>query len=313
MKKNLLFAAAMVASVCASAQSYVVADAEKMGLTSEVAPVTAGTLVGETADFKVSIAFDDSYKANSASANDFTAFVIDGTEIAGSYGIQGNSNPKDINNASPDGSLLAPATGAVFQIDALADGYVYVLGKMSSNKSYTVFEEGSAIPYTFVMDSNNEALGDLFSITLNGVDVGDGIINVTEAITWPEKIYLGDGWEAAAGEAGKIGISGMGLLKFQVFKDCKYLCNAVGSKMMLCAAYFDKEGDAVVSIKNDSQTLTLIGGTEGIASNVAAADVVASAYYTVAGQEIAAPVKGINLVKQTLADGSVKTIKVIVK
>ena len=47
--------------------------------------------------------------------------------------------------------------------------------------------------------------------------------------------------------------------------------------------------------------------------SLAAADVVASTYYTVAGQEIAAPVKGINLVKQTLADGSVKTIKVIVK
>lgn len=54
-------------------------------------------------------------------------------------------------------------------------------------------------------------------------------------------------------------------------------------------------------------------GTDGIASNVAAADVVASTYYTVAGQEIAAPVKGINLVKQALADGSVKTIKIIIK
>ncbi len=308
MKKNLLFAAALVASVCASAQSYVVADAEKLGLGAEISPVTAGTVIGETADIKVSVAFEDSYKANSAAANDFTAFVIDGTEISGSYGIQGDGNPKDIDGKSPDATLLAPASGAVFQIDALADGYVYALGKMSSNKSYTVFEEGAAIPYTFVMDSNNEALGDMFSYTLPGVDVGDGIINVTEAITWPEKTFLGDAWTA------DIKASGMGLLKFQVFKDCKYLFNAVGSKFMLCAVYFDKEGDAKVSIKNDSAELVLLGGdASGIASNVAAADVVASTYYTVAGQEIAAPVKGINLVKQALADGSVKTIKIIIK
>lgn len=52
-------------------------------------------------------------------------------------------------------------------------------------------------------------------------------------------------------------------------------------------------------------------GADNIASTIANADVVATEYFTVAGQQIAAPVKGINLVKQTLANGTVKTVKVI--
>ncbi len=52
-------------------------------------------------------------------------------------------------------------------------------------------------------------------------------------------------------------------------------------------------------------------GADNISSTVADAEVVATEYFTVAGQQIAAPVKGINLVKQTLANGAVKTVKVI--
>ena len=52
-------------------------------------------------------------------------------------------------------------------------------------------------------------------------------------------------------------------------------------------------------------------GSDNISSTVADAEVVATEYFTVAGQQIAAPVKGINLVKQILANGAVKTVKVI--
>lgn len=52
-------------------------------------------------------------------------------------------------------------------------------------------------------------------------------------------------------------------------------------------------------------------GADNISSTVVGAEVVATEYFTVAGQQIAAPVKGINLVKQTLANGAVKTVKVI--
>ncbi|MBQ8592995.1 MAG: hypothetical protein IJ467_01700 [Bacteroidaceae bacterium] len=305
MKKNLLFVAALAAGMCANAQSYVQVDPEGLGLSGDAVALTAGTLIGENDDIKLSIAFDDSYKSTSVAANDYTTIVFDATELDASKGAQGSNNPKTADGSNP-ATLTPPqpATGgAVLQIDAKADGYVYVYGKLSTNKNYTVFEEGTAIGYRLAMQDN----------TFNLLDItvaGEGEFNyVQNPIPWPEVIFTGD-------EASAVKGSGLGVIKFPVFKDLKYLVNACGSKISFGGAYFDKEGDVQVSIKGEvpgEKVLLTADGSSNIASNVAEAEVVASQYYTVAGQAISAPAKGINLVKQTLADGTVKVVKVIVK
>lgn len=308
MKKSLLFVAALAASVCANAQ-LITADGAAMGLTTEATAVAAGTLVGENDNVKLSIAFEDNYKIVSLGTSGHSKFVFDGNESSASSGLQGNTNPKDINSGNPDATLMAPATGAVLQIEAKVDGYVYVFGKLSTNKSYTVFEEGTAIGYQLVMEPTTDkwTQGGLLDLTV----VGEGELNeVKNPITWPEVMVTGtnvkpDDWAA-------IGASGMGVIKFPVFADCKYLVNAVGSKISFGGCYFDKEGDVKVSLAGDAGEVVLLAGDpNNISSTVVGAEVVATEYFTVAGQQIAAPVKGINLVKQTLANGAVKTVKVI--
>lgn len=304
MKKSLLFVAALAASVCVNAQSYVQVNPEALGLSSEVSALTAGTLLGENENFKLTVAFDDSYKTTGLDINDYTKFVFDGTEIDAKIGMQGNSNPKDANGANPATTTppSAPVGGAVIGVEALKDGYLYVWGKLSTHKNYTVFEEGSAIGYRLAMQVAADAFN-LLDVTVKGEGEFNNVMN---PIPWPEVIFTGD-------EASELKLNGMGVIKFPVFAGCKYLVNACGSKISFGGAWFDAEGDVAVSIKGDAGEFVLLtaDGSDNISSIVADAEVVATEYFTVAGQQIAAPVKGINLVKQTLANGTVKTVKVI--
>lgn len=304
MKKSLLFVAALAASVCVNAQSYVQVNPEGLGLSSEASALTAGTLLGENENFKMYVAFDDSYKSTQLINNDYATFVFDGTEIDAKIGMQGNSNPKDANGANPATTTppSAPVGGAVIGVEALKDGYLYVWGKLSTHKNYTVFEEGSAIGYRLAMQVAADAFN-LLDITVQGEGEFNNVMN---PIAWPEVIFTGD-------EASALKLNGMGVIKFPVFAGCKYLVNACGSKISFGGAWFDVEGDVAVSIKGDVGEFVLLtaDGSDNISSAVANADVVATEYFTVAGQQIAAPVKGINLVKQTLANGTVKTVKVI--
>ena len=52
-------------------------------------------------------------------------------------------------------------------------------------------------------------------------------------------------------------------------------------------------------------------GETGIQDNVSIDESVAANYYTVSGIEVQEPVKGINIVKRTMTDGSVKFTKEI--
>ncbi|MBR3895692.1 MAG: hypothetical protein IKJ42_01520 [Bacteroidaceae bacterium] len=304
MKKSLLFVAALAASVCVNAQSYVQVNPEGLGLSSDASALTAGTSLGENENFKMYVAFDDSYKSTGISANEYAAFVFDGTEIDANIGMQGSNNPKDANGANPATTTppSAPVGGAVIGIDALKDGYIYVWAKLSTHKNYTVFEEGAAIGYRMAMQVAAETFN-LLDVTVKGEGEFNNVMN---PIPWPEVIFTGD-------EASELKLNGMGVIKFPVFAGCKYLVNACGSKITFGGAWFDAEGDVAVSIKGDAGEFVLLtaDGSDNISSAVANADVVATEYFTVAGQQIAAPVKGINLVKQTLANGAVKTVKVI--
>ena len=104
----------------------------------------------------------------------------------------------------------------------------------------------------------------------------------------------------------------MGVIKFYAYADCTYLVNACGSKISVGGAWYDAEGDAVVTIKGDAGNVYgLYNSNEGQGINAVASDVVAEEFFTVAGQKASASATGIVLVKKTFADGSVKTVKVI--
>ena len=143
MKKFLLSAAALMAAMTMNAQEVCVFNADNaMGLDADNGTaLTAGQVIGETESIVAKIGADDTYKPQSAT------FTVSGTEITG--GLQGGTNPKDADGGVPATTLVQPAAGAFLVFEAKADGYLYVMHKASSNKAYTVIEDGTCISYTF--------------------------------------------------------------------------------------------------------------------------------------------------------------------
>lgn len=288
MKKIFILTMALVAGMTANAQ--VGFDGAALGLNAETATaVTAGTVLA-TSDNGIACkaAFDDTYKVVN-----IDGVGVNGTELNPGTGVQGQSNPKDANGGSPDATLLAPANGAVaqFTIPAGVNGYLYVFHKASSNKAYTVFEEGSPIGYTFSMETAEK--GGLPAV-LTYTAVGEGeynIISDAKQLLWPETHQKG---LDANDNTNKIGASGVGVIKFPVFEGCNYLVNAVGSKISLLGFYFDTTGDAVItSVKSGA---TILGGTgagiQDITVNGAAVDENAPVY-NLAGQRVSKDAKGV--------------------
>ena len=298
MKKVFLLAAVAFAT---SANAQVVQfDAEgKLGLTGDVAPVSANTELGSNEAIDAYIAFDDSYKASNIKNNDYNVVKIGGNEVQTKGGMQGSANPKDVNGNSPAGNVAegtapsVPVSGCVYGVTAKADGIVYVVAKLSSNKAYTVFEDGAAIGYKAAMEANNAAFPDskLF------VEVkGEGEFNnVTTAIDWLERIATGD-------PASEIKVNGLGVIWFPVYNGGKYLFNACGSKASVSGMYFaTAEQDVVVEgtdseAPKDAFTIYTAGGADGIANVAATAKAENARMFNLAGQEVGKNFKGIVVV-----------------
>lgn len=203
--------------------------------------------------------------------------------------------------------MLPPATGAFFTFEVRKDGYLYFFHKASSHKSYTVFEEGAAIGYTFAMNTANDVLGEVFSFELKGEGEFNNIPEGT-AIQWPEKYSPNYANE-------QIGVSGMGVIKFPVYKDCKYNVNAVGSKIQCAAFGFDTDGATPVYIKGE-KTLYLLNTPAALNTVNMNANVVSSQYFLLSGAQVAAPsadAKGLYIVKNFMSDGSVRVEKMVIR
>lgn len=284
MKKILLSALAFVA-LAANAQESATVNTDVLGVSAEKtytsANVPAGTVFASTASIEMAAAFAEPYQwigvnGPKEGEENYNVFAFGATELSG-YGVQGQNNPKDADGGAPATTLKAPVGGAAFQFTAKADGFLYVLHKASSNKSYTVFEEGTAIGYTFVMatDGSKGNLPKIVSFELKG----EGEYNeVKNAIDWPEKIALGSAYEATADGKG-YGLSGLSIIKFPVFDGCKYIVGATGSKMTALGYYYDTTGTADASIKLPSgDALQLLAGGTPVAAaiNGVEADVVAA-------------------------------------
>ena len=225
-------------------------------------------------------------------------------DINGDTSINGglqeaNNNPKDADGGTPATTLKAPASGAFFVFDAKADGYLYAIIKASSNKAYTVFEEGTAIGYTFaaVADATTE-LGAVYQFTLKG----EGEFNaLTAPVEWAEREYLKaekpDVYAAhlsvdADGKETWTAISkgGIGVIVFPVYADCEYIFNANGSKMTLGGIAFSEADNQTIKTTDD---ITVYGGSGETAIQSAKTQAKAGIRYNLAGQKVDDCFKGI--------------------
>lgn len=226
-----------------------------LGLGESLVELNQGTVIGETTSVKATIGAKDSYKQGPTTVQ----VTIGDQAISG--GIVGNSNPKDADGNTPSNTLMEPYTGCFLRFEAKADGWIYLIIWANSHKAYTVFDEGSALGYTFAAMSNAECdLGAVYQYTLQGGGefnwLSDaGITNVESA----EREYLKAAKPsiyAARFTTNKNGEEtwynddlkkmGVGVIKFQVYKDCVYTVNANGSKLVAGGFAFSKEDNLII-------------------------------------------------------------------
>ena len=150
MKRNLLFAAALLAGVAVSAQEYGEMDFSVIA-SEDAAAVAANTTVAVSDNFTVVTAFDDSYKQTGTATDGFEQMNFDGTALEVVTGVTGNANPTN-GAGSPSNTYLAPTGGCCYKFTTPGDinsgnlyGYFYAIGKLSSNKQYWVSEEGTVV------------------------------------------------------------------------------------------------------------------------------------------------------------------------
>ena len=266
-----------------------------LGLDSENGTaLAAGTELASNEFVTITTGADDTYKPQEV------AFKINGGDVF-KGGLQGGTNPKDADGASPNTSLSAPVSGAFLAIEAKEDGFLYIIHKASSNKAYTVFEEGTAIGYKFAAQGDAATdLGAVYQFELEG----EGELNeIVLPIDWAEQEFLeatdadkyaahvtvdaegNPSWEA-------IKVNGLGVIAFPVYKDCKYIVNANGSKITAAGFVFSKADDVTIATE-DGVEIYKGGGATAIQGAKVVTVAGNSAIYNLAGQKVNASYKGI--------------------
>lgn len=305
MKKILSLSLALMAGICASAQNVCTIDA-KAWLTEKGAAdptvstaIAANSVIVDNEDVTVSTGAADQYKAVDIAFNGYNKvrFGADQDVDCSDLGLQGNSNPKGAGGEDPAKNFVQPGTGAYYVVKAKKDGYFYAVLKASSNKAYTVFEEGNCLSYTFAMNIADGADTNADPIT-NGVLTytlpadADGFYDQSNGtILWPIQIYHNNAEATSAG-------NGLGVIMFKVYADCNYVFNAVGSKASLKGFCYSENPVDVSIVAEDGSTLKLLSGSgsTGITEiNTDKADVNAPAY-NIAGQRVNKNAKGIVII-----------------
>ena len=291
MRKFLLSAAALVAAMSANAQVFQMVGGAH-GLTSEVSPVAAGYAWGSIEGaIDISNAFDTDHKVVDCKNDDYNKVIIDGNEILTKGGVQGNDNPKDADGGNSAATFNQAVGGAVIQIDAKKDGWVYIVSKLSTNKQYMVFEEGLPIGYKIALESTNEAIP---NGVLNLEIKGSGEFNnlsleqYPSGLMWVIREFTGNAEAESAG-------NGLGVFYFPVAKDCKYYAHATGSKISWSGIYFSETEANSVIVEGEGISKTLVGEGSGIAA-VKAVKAESAAIYNLAGQRVDANYKGVVIV-----------------
>ena len=263
MKKILLSAMALVAAMSVNAQVFKV-SAEANGIGSDAVDVEAGKAWGSIEGvIDISNPFATQHKAVDCKNNDFNKVVIDGNEIETKDGVQGQDNPKDADGGNSAVTFKEATGGAVIQIDAKKNGWVYIVAKLSTNKQYVVFEEGAPIGYKIAMENTDERVKDG---VLNLEIKGEGEYNnltldkYPNGLMWVIREYLGNAEAETAG-------NGLGVLYFPVAEGCKYFAHATGSKISWSGIYFSASEAKTVTVEGDGISKALVGEGGSSAGN----------------------------------------------
>lgn len=282
MKKFFFFAAALVASASMNAQFVKfagIAEAE-----NEATALTAGTALGSNEAIEASVAFDDSYKTVNLKHEGFGWWEIDGANVnaqADTLGLQGATNPKDLDGANPANACTVPAGGAVFAVNAKADGWLYIFHKASSNKQYMVEENGTPIGYHFGMVTTdaNGYFGEagarkVIEFTIEGNNELGQITDSRKLLQVEDYAKI----EAGVDTTGVIGAAnykrnGLGVIAVPCYNKCTYWFHATGSKMSaIGVAYYPVEKDVFVVNEDGSKVqIYTAAPSEGIENTNSAA------------------------------------------
>ena len=257
MKKILLSVVAVFAAMSVNAQVFKV-SAEANGIGSDAVDVEAGKAWGSIeGTIDISNPFATQHKSVDCKNNGFNKVIIDGNEIETKDGVQGQDNPKDADGGNPALTLKEAVSGAVIQIDAKKNGWVYIVAKLSTNKQYVVFEEGAAMGYKIAMENTDERIA---NGVLNLEIKGEGEYNYIpegRQIQWVIREYMNDAEAATAG-------NGLGVFYFPVAEGCKYYAHATGSKISWSGIYFSETEAAKVEVTGETEegpiSKVLVGG-----------------------------------------------------
>lgn len=305
MKKFLLSAAVAMTAMSMNAQLIHTSDfVTAQGIAADYGSnFDAGVEIGSIAG-KVTLYNNASspFKVVDCKNNDYDKVVIDGVECATANGIQGNGNPNSAAGQNPwNATVAVPVTGgSVFKASVAADGYLYVIHKISSNKQYGVCENGSPMGYKILME-NASVDGNVLALEVKG-EGEYNYWNTANTIPWVIRMYKNDLEAASAG-------NGLGVMFFPVFADCDYVFSAGGSKISLCGVYYSATEASSIKVVNSTTAaeLTLSGAT--FVEYPAGASAVAG--IAEAKAEAAAPVKviganGIQIGNYNIAGQQVK-------
>jgi len=255
MKKVLLSAAALVVAMSMNAQVFKV-SAEANGIGADAVDVEAGKVWGSIEGaLDISNPFATQHKAVDCKNNDFNKVVIDGNEIETKDGIQGQDNPKDAEGGNSAVTFKEATGGAVIQIDAKKNGWVYIVAKLSTNKQYIVFEEGAPIGYKIAMENTDERVkGGVLNLEIKGEGEYNNLTldKYPNGLMWVIREYLGDAEAATAG-------NGLGVFYFPVAEGCKYYAHATGSKISWSGIYFSETEAKSVTVEGEGISKTLVG------------------------------------------------------
>ena len=257
MKKILLSVVTVFAAMSVNAQVFKV-SAEANGIGSDAVDVEAGKAWGSIeGTIDISNPFATQHKSVDCKNNGFNKVIIDGNEIETKDGVQGQDNPKDADGGNPALTLKEAVSGAVIQIDAKKNGWVYIVAKLSTNKQYVVFEEGAAMGYKIAMENTDERIA---NGVLNLEIKGEGEYNYIpegRQIQWVIREYMNDAEAATAG-------NGLGVFYFPVAEGCKYYAHATGSKISWSGIYFSETEAAKVEVVGETEegaiSKVLVGG-----------------------------------------------------
>lgn len=308
---------AAMASLSINAQSYCYFPASEVAQTlnsSSVSEVSAGSVFGTVGDITITAGADDSYKLVSLgspkvnAALSYTKISFDGTVLdlaqsgcveTDNNGIQGNTNPKDVNGGSPANTLLVPETGAFFVATVSGTtgespvGYLYVIHKATYNKQYCVFEGSSAIAYELAMgvsdETSSESTYPTETLYYDFYDQCDeyGYLIADSFPSGIQTVVSITGSSATS--------NGLSYISFPVYGGLTYTFSASGSKMSALGVLFSETEISNIVLLDESETYELVlkGGSTPISNIKADEESYDGPIYNLAGQKVSENTKGL--------------------